>query len=88
MSKETKLLIIFVGLFIAGIVGYLSFKNLPTGYILAHIGAFGLIGILAYLTGIIARKKDLNHWRAIGINIVMPIAISIAFVLITFYTGN
>ena len=88
MKNEIKILFLFCGLMIAGTAGYLLYKNLLAGYIFAHAGALGLIGIIACFTGIIARKKGLNFWKTLAVGLILPIILGIGFVLITYYTGE
>ena len=88
MLKDTKLLLLFLGLLIVGIAGFFTFRNTITGLISAHLGALGLIGIFACIAGFIARKKGLNYWRAIAITIVSPIVMGFVFVLAIYFFGK
>ena len=66
------------GLFI-GAGGYFLSGDLWFKYVFVHIGALGLIGLFAYLIGIIAKKKNLDFKRAVITGIVLPVIFGIVF---------
>jgi len=50
---------------IAGVICYFIFPDHWVKYIFIHIGALGLLGLLACIAGGIAEKKGLNYKRAV-----------------------
>lgn len=72
-----------LGLLIVGSTGYLSLRGESRiYYVFAHVGALGVIGLLAYATGLLAKKKRRNFWRAFLLAAFFPIISGITAVLI------
>ena len=64
VTVESRILLLFLGLLIIGVIGYFALRNLWIGSIFTHVGALGIIGLLGGLTGIIAKKKGYGYWKA------------------------
>ncbi|MFC2151469.1 hypothetical protein ACFLSE_02995 [Bacteroidota bacterium] len=64
MTLLKKIFIISIVTLVLGLIGYFIFSNHWIKYIFVHIGAVGIIGLLAYLTSIIAKQKGLNYGKA------------------------
>ncbi len=72
-----------LGLLIVGSTGYLSLRGESRiYYVFAHLGALGVIGLLAHATGLLAKKKRRSFWRAFFLAALFPIIAGIAAVLI------
>jgi hypothetical protein len=48
----------------------------------AHLGAFGIVGLLGCCTGLIAMKKGYGYWKAFLIGMFSPIFLGIGAVLL------
>lgn len=81
MSGQTTVLIIAIGLLIAGTGGLFVFRGWVLGYILAHLGAVGLTGIIAGVTGLIARKKGFHYWKTFVLSLGLPLVLGLASAL-------
>jgi hypothetical protein len=88
MSMEMSLFLLSVALLIAGSAGYITFKNLLSGYLLAHVGALGLIAMLACLAAVIARKRGYSYWRAFAAGLVLPIIAGTGFASAALFLGQ
>ena len=65
MTFVKKIFILSIITLIFGLITYFIFRDHWIRYIFAHIGALGLIGLFACLTGAIAKKKGLNYRKAV-----------------------
>jgi cell shape-determining protein MreD len=65
MTFVKKTFVLSIITLIVGLIGYFIFWNHWTRYIFTHIGALGIIGLFACLTGLIAEKKGLNYRKAV-----------------------
>ncbi len=77
MTLTKKIFIFSIDALILGILGYFIFFDHWLRYILVHIGALGVIGLFACLTGAIAAKKGLNYKKAVLLGFFSPILIGI-----------
>ena len=78
---ESRILLLFLGLLIIGVIGYLALRNIWIGSIFAHVGGLGIIGLLGGLTGIIAKKKGYGYRKAFLLGLIIPIFSGIIAVL-------
>jgi len=58
ITLESRIILLFLGLLIIGVIGYFSLGKFWIDSIFAHVGGLGIIGLLGGLAGIIA--KDLK----------------------------
>jgi hypothetical protein len=70
-----KILIASIITFLLGLIGYFIFHDNWVKYIFAHVGALGILGLFACLTGAIARKKRFKYRNAVLISFFPPIFI-------------
>jgi peptidoglycan/LPS O-acetylase OafA/YrhL len=74
-----------LGLLIIGIIGYFSLnRDLWLFYVFAHVGALGVIGLLAGVAGFVAKKKQRSYWKAFVVVTVSSIVSGLIAVLILF----
>ena len=84
LLKPQKWTLLFsLGLLIVGSAGYLLLhRDFWIFYVFAHLGALGVIGLLASSAGTLARKKRRGYWRAFSLVTVLSIFSGIVAVLI------
>ena len=82
ITRESRIHLLFLGLLIIGVIGYLAFRNLWTGSIFAHVGGLGIIGLIGGFVGIIAKKKGYDYWRAFILGFILPIILGVIAVLL------
>lgn len=82
------MLLLFLGLSVAGLAGYVTFANLWIRYIFAHIGGLGVIGLLACWAGAIAKKKGRGYWGAFSLGLMIPIILGIGSVGVVHILGG
>jgi len=82
ITIENRILLLFLGLFIIGVIGYFALRNLWIGSIFAHVGGLGIIGLLGGLAGIIAKKKGYSYWKAFLLGLILPIFLGVMAVLL------
>ncbi len=87
-SKDKKIFLIFTATLVIGIIGLLIFGHTNTGHIFAHVGGLGIIGLLASLTGIVARKKNYNYRKIFLLAFFLPIILGLIVVVIVFITNG
>lgn len=90
ITLEIRILLLFLGLLIIGVIGYFALRNLWIGSIFAHVGGLGVMGILGGLTGIIAKNKGYGYWKAFLPELILPILLGVIAVLLipTFSCGG
>jgi len=79
---EKKLPFVFLGFLVISIIGHFLLNDHWTIIITNHLGGLGIIGLFAYLTGFIAKRKNYNYWKVIRISILLPIIIGLIAVII------
>lgn len=84
ISIDKKVFLIFSVVLIIGIIGYFSFRNTLTGYIFAHVGGLGILGLLAGLSGIIAGRKNYNYRKIFLLSFLLPIILGMLVVGLVF----
>ena len=82
ITIERRILLLFLGLLLIGVMGYLALPNLWIGSIFAHVGGLGIIGLLGGFVGIIAKKKGYGYWKAFLLGFILPIFLGIISVLL------
>jgi len=93
-SWEKRLPFIFLGFLAISIIGYFLLSNHWTIIITNHLGGLGIIGLLAYLTGFIAKRKGYNYKKVLRLSFFLPIILGfIAVIIISmrvnfFYCGG
>jgi hypothetical protein len=84
-----KIVLIFLGMLIIGAGGYfLVPRDLWLFYVFAHVGAIGILGLLASVAGIIALRKNRNRNRAFKFGFLVSIIIGVFAVLVLFIIQN
>ena len=86
IAIESKILLLFLGLLIIGVIGYFALRNLGINNVFAHIGGLGIIGLLGSLGGIIAKKKGYGYWKAFLFGLFLPILVGVIAVLLTTFS--
>lgn len=80
-TKWALLLSLFA--LIIGCIGYFSIpRGHPIFYISAHMGALGLLGVIGWSSGLLAKKKGRNFSTAFFLGSLLPIAAGIIAVAI------
>jgi uncharacterized membrane protein len=83
---EKRVLLISLGILIVGCIGYFILsRGTLMFYLLAHLGALGLLGLVGGALGILARKKHRGYWAAFLLGSFLPIALGIMAVV---YSGG
>jgi energy-coupling factor transporter transmembrane protein EcfT len=83
MKSEKWTSLLSLSLLIVGSTGYFSLhRDSWIFYVFAHMGALGVIGLLACAAGVVARMKRRNYWRAFIIVTLLPIISGLVAVLI------
>jgi hypothetical protein len=82
--SERRLPLLFLGLLIISVIGYLTIRNLWVGFMFAHLGGFSIMGLFACLAGIIARKKNYSYRKAFLLGLFLPIILGLVGVLVIF----
>jgi len=77
MTFAKKIFLLSIITLVFGLIGYFIFWNHWIRYIFVHIGALGIIGLFACLTGAIAEKKGLNYKNAVLLGFFPSIFIGI-----------
>lgn len=77
MTFKKKILLLSKITVVFGLIGYFIFWSHWIRYVFVHIGALGIIGLFACLTGTIAEKKGLNYRNAVFIGFFPSILIGI-----------
>lgn len=84
--REKRVLLISLGILVVGCIGYLILsRGTLIFYLLAHIGALGLLGLVGGTLGILARKKHRGYWMAFFLGSFLPIALGIIAIV---YSGS
>jgi len=78
---ESRVFLLFVGLLIIGVAGYLAFLGLWVRYVFAHLGGLAIQGFLACWAGVVARKKGYGFWWPFVQAFVAPIVLGVVAVL-------
>jgi len=81
-------LLLFLGLLVIGLAGYLGLAGLWPRFISAHIGGLGIIGLLACWAGTIAKNKSHNYGKAFFAAIVPSIILGIISVCVVYASGG
>jgi hypothetical protein len=82
IAIENRVLLLFLGLLVIGVIGCFALRSLWMGSIFAHVGGVGIIGILSSLTGIIAKKKGYSYWKVFLIGLILPVCLGVIAVLL------
>ncbi|MCP4634271.1 MAG: hypothetical protein GY855_15200 [candidate division Zixibacteria bacterium] len=88
ISKECKLFLLCLGLLLIGFVGYITLRGFWVGYIFAHLGALGIVGLLGIAAGAIAKKKGRDYWKAFKLGLFLSICGGIISVLLVYILGE
>lgn len=83
-SINKKEFLIFTVILVIGIIGFLIFGHTTTGHIFAHVGGLGIVGLLAGLSGFIARKKNYNYRKIFLLAFLLPIILGLIVVGIVY----
>ena len=82
ITIESRILLLFLGLLIIGVIGYFALSSAGTDSIFSHVGGLGIIGLLGGVTGIIAKKRGYDYLKAFLLGFVLPIVLGIIAVLL------
>jgi len=82
ITLESRIILLFLGLLIIGVIGYFSLGKFWIDSIFAHVGGLGIIGLLGGLAGIIAKKKGYDYWKAFLLVFILPIILGFIAVLL------
>ena len=94
ISRKKVLLVIFTGCLLISVLGHFVIDNHSIIIITNHLGGLGIIGLFAYLTRFIAKRKGYNYIKAFKLSFFLPIiigflaAIIISFKIHFFYCGG
>lgn len=75
LTLENKVLMLFIGLSLVGIIGYIESTNDLLSFIFAHAGGLGIIGIIGSLTANIAKNKGYSYLITIVSGIILPVSL-------------
>ncbi len=81
---KSRLLFLFVGLLIIGLIGYFLFRGQIIGYIFAHIGGVAVVGFLGMLAGYVAQKKGYSYKLAFNLGFTLSIVLGVIAVLVVY----
>ena len=84
-TLHNRILLLFLCLLVAGTAGYFTYRGLLVGYISAHVGALGVMGLAGVATGAIAGKKGYNYWRVFSLGFVAPILLGLLAVFAFYF---
>jgi len=88
LQMRGRMPLLFLGMLIISVAGYLVFTERWANIITNHLGGLGITGLLACLTGFIAKKKGYNHRNAFLVGLFLPIVLGcVAVVLVYFSSG-
>ncbi len=77
---EIRILVVLLCLFVVGVAGWIVLRGQMVGYIFAHVGAFGVVGLLGVAAGYIAKKKGRDFIKAFMLGLLVPIVLGVAAV--------
>ncbi len=78
-----------LGLLLVGTVGYfLQSRETWLFYVLAHLGALGVMGLFGWAAGTIARRRNRSYWTAFSLGFGLSIVSGIVAVLIFLWGVN
>jgi len=69
------MLLLWLGVSLFGLAGYIVLGGLWIRYIFAHVGGLGIIGLLACWAGAIAKKKGYSYRKAFFAGFVPPVVL-------------
>ena len=72
-ATHRNILLIFIVLFIIGLVGYFSTESHWIELTFAHLGGLGILGVLGSFAGLLAKKKGFTYLKALSLGIILPI---------------
>jgi hypothetical protein len=82
-SKEKRIFVISLVAFIIGTLGYfLLSRDFWVFYLVAHIGALGVMGLFGCLVGYLANKKQRGYWTAFLLGSLLPIILGLIAVIV------
>jgi hypothetical protein len=88
ITKESRILLFFLGLLFIGFLGYFALQNLWVRYIFAHIGGLGIIGLFGCWAGSVAKKKGYSYWKAFLFGFVFPVILGVFSVFLVRTLGG
>jgi hypothetical protein len=80
--------VLFAGLLVIGVAGYLIYFHQWIRYVFAHLGGLAIMGFLGLLAGTIAANKGHGHRRAFLLGFALPILLGILAVVIVHGSGG
>lgn len=85
---ERNTLMYSVVLLIVGVAGFFILNSFWIHYIFAHVGALGIVGLLAVAAGAIAKSRGRDFRNAFLIGTIYPVALGVIAVLLFRYLGD
>jgi hypothetical protein len=82
------MILLFLGLFIVGLSGYVVFTNLWIRYIFAHVGGLGILGLFSCWAASLAFKKGYSYLNALFLGFVLPIGLGVISVGVVYSSGG
>ncbi len=76
-SSASNIQLVFLGLLSVSFIGYFAFREQWIGFIFAHIAALSIMGFYGCLTGLLAKRKGRNYWKAFRIGFFIPIILGV-----------
>ena len=82
-NNSKGILLFFLIILVAGFGGYLLVsRGTLTSYLLAHLGALGVLGLFGLIAGLIAKKKGRHFYSAFLLTSMLPVFSGVGVVLI------
>lgn len=75
-------------MFIIGIAGYFIFMPRLAGYILAHTGSLGIVGLMACWSASIAKRKSYGYWKVFILSLLLPVIAGFVGVFVIWPPGD
>jgi hypothetical protein len=88
IGPERKLLLAAVVAAMLGSLGFLISGHSPEGYLFAHVGGLGIMGLSGSMSGYLAKKKGYGFGKAYFWGFAFPAIIGIVAVVVVHLTGG
>lgn len=83
-----RLPLVFLGMLIVGTIVTFVFDVRWVEAVANHLGARGIVGLLACLAAYIARKKGRDPRKAFALGSLLPIALGVITVILVYFGTN
>jgi hypothetical protein len=88
ISLRRRMILLAIGVIILGFIGYVFSGHSRVGYVFAHAGGLGILGLFGSLSGSLARKKGYGYWPAFFWGFAFPAVIGIISVVVVHSLGG